>query len=87
MRLRPATAPRGQALVLRRWIVIASRARVNIRVCLERLSRHVGAPVPSGRAARFVSVGRAVTRQRQINVRAALGLFIYLFYCVFAAMK
>jgi len=41
MRLRPATAPRGQALVLRRWIVIASRARVNIRVCLERLSRHV----------------------------------------------
>jgi protein gp37 len=29
MRMRPATAPRGQALVLRRWIVIASPARVN----------------------------------------------------------
>ena len=32
MRMRPATAPRGQAFVLRRWIVIASRARVNMRV-------------------------------------------------------
>jgi hypothetical protein len=31
--MRPATAPRGQAFVLRRWIVIASPARVNIRVC------------------------------------------------------
>jgi three-Cys-motif partner protein len=30
MRMRPATAPRGQALVLRRWIVIASPARVNL---------------------------------------------------------
>jgi hypothetical protein len=33
MRMRPATAPRGQALVLRMWIVIASPARVNRRVC------------------------------------------------------
>ena len=33
MRMRPATAPRGQAFVLRGWIVIASPARVNIRVC------------------------------------------------------
>jgi hypothetical protein len=33
MCLRPATAPRGQVLVLREWIVIASPVRVNIRAC------------------------------------------------------
>jgi len=41
MRLRPATAPRGQALVLRRWIVVASPAGVNIRVCPERTPNFV----------------------------------------------
>jgi len=29
MSMRPATAPRGQALVLRKWIVMASPTRVN----------------------------------------------------------
>jgi len=38
--MRPATAPRGQALVLRRWIVIASPARVNIRVCPRKGRNH-----------------------------------------------
>jgi len=46
MRVRLATAPRGQALVLRRWIVIAGHARVNTRVCpKKRRNDSAGLPI------------------------------------------